>query len=88
MKKLIRLMPDIAELVMNKCTDMSNNPSEMTNDNVNFEVCKNLTVPKFKKLSLKKLKSNFGRNMLSFNLRVQAPFNYTISLKICSSGAI
>ena len=38
MKKLIRLMPDIAELVMNKCTDMSNNPSEMTNDNVNFEV--------------------------------------------------
>ena len=31
-------MPEVAELVMNKCTDMSNNPSEMTTDSVNYEV--------------------------------------------------
>ncbi|XP_063676952.1 transient receptor potential cation channel subfamily A member 1-like [Bolinopsis microptera] len=38
MKKLIRFMPEVAELVLNKCTDMTNNPSEMTTDNVNYEV--------------------------------------------------
>ena len=38
MKKLIRTMPEVAELVLNKCTDMSNNPSEMTADSINYEV--------------------------------------------------
>jgi len=35
-------MPEVAELVLNKCTDMTNNPSEMTTDNVNYEVHKQL----------------------------------------------
>ena len=38
MKKLIRKMPSVAEMVMNKCTDLSNNPPNRTTDSRKFEV--------------------------------------------------
>ena len=38
MKKLIRKMPNIAEIVLNKCTNLDNNPPDRTTDNPNFEV--------------------------------------------------
>ena len=38
MKKLIRMMPDVAIQVFNKCTDDSCNPEHMTNDHKEYQV--------------------------------------------------
>ncbi|XP_063677555.1 transient receptor potential cation channel subfamily A member 1-like isoform X7 [Bolinopsis microptera] len=38
MKKLIRMMPDVAMQVFNKCTDDSCNPEHMTNDHKEYQV--------------------------------------------------
>ena len=43
MKKLIRLMPDVAMQVFNKCVDDNCNPEHITNDREDYQVVSDLT---------------------------------------------